>query len=195
MQNAKCKTQNGGEGFGKAKVIYRQKNFVGTRLAVFAKYSQTKDKGRYIKLYTNIRLTANLRRVYEGDPSERHLSDIKGALFTLPLLGGKVKAQVARTCRNLIMVKNEFKEQITQIKQAKMKPKVLISGHGTTCPYGTVRRRCEYFIHRIHPHRYNRSGATFNSAFRIPLSELTSPVLHFALCILHFILRIFPYTA
>ena len=48
----------------------------------------------------NIKLTVYLRRVYEGDPSERYLSDIKGVLFTLPLLGGKVKALAARACRN-----------------------------------------------------------------------------------------------
>ena len=95
---SKCKMQNGGKVFGKAKVIYRQKNFVGTRRDVSAKYLQTKGKTRYIKPYTSIRLTANLRRVYEGDPSGRHLSDTKGR-FVYFADQGKVKAPVARTCK------------------------------------------------------------------------------------------------
>ena len=81
MQNAKCKVQNGGKVFGKAKVIYRQKNFVGTQRAVSAKYPQTIGKGRYIKPYINIRLTVNLRRVYEGDPVRKRMLSNKDRFY------------------------------------------------------------------------------------------------------------------
>ena len=55
---------------------------VGTRLAVSAKYSQTKGEGRYTKPYTKIRLTVNLRRACEGDTVRKRMLSNKDRFYS-----------------------------------------------------------------------------------------------------------------